>query len=471
MEEHFLLVEKLPLIFGGMYGAIPEKIFIRQCYLDLYERAADLMFSGEMERGVTLFHGTPGIGKSLFLIYFLFRYLHDDRFPDKRFALESDSGQYAYYEAVDPAEAEDFSCFHLDDAKILHNVLVLCDIRTLTGPALRTKYVFIFSPPDPLRYKETMKYEPHFRFTMPTWSKEELEAVNPNTESWAERFETFGGVPRLVFSSDPRMRDLEGIPLTEQNLLIAEKFLKGELSSTDSLQNSLLVHVNPPKLANGNIKYDGLEEHSLASSYIHNTLRYSRITFYMIDEAKGVFNSGRGLQKYGAHSARRLFERMCVYLEPITELSFTATSLSTGEPSASFTIPRETFLLLSGWEELKQLPINMLITPYNSEFESADAFYAVEDSPNSFQLVVLQFTVGEESHPVNINGLVNIVSGFPEPVRSNINGLKIVFIAPAKGPYLRKKQELITLKGKQYPAEMIPDIMKDSQQFLYKHRF
>ena len=112
----------------------------------------------------------------------------------------------------------------------------------------------------------------------------------------------------------------------------------------------------------------------------------------------------------------------------------------------------------------------MLITPYNSEFESADAFYVVEDSPNSFQLVVLQFTAAEESHPVNINGLVNIVNGFPEPVKEKISGLKIVFIAPAKGQCLSKKQELITLKGKQYPAEMIPDIVKDSQQFLYKHR-
>ena len=120
-----------------------------------------------------------------------------------------------------------------------------------------------------------MKYEPHFRFTMPTWSKEELEAVNPNTESWSERFETFGGVPRLGFSSNPRYRDLEGIPLTKEYLLIAEKFFKGELSSTDFLQNSLLVHVNPPKLANGNIKCDGWEEYSLASSYVHNMLRYS----------------------------------------------------------------------------------------------------------------------------------------------------------------------------------------------------
>ena len=191
----------------------------------------------------------------------------------------------------------------------------------------------------------------------------------------------------------------------------------------------------------------------------------------MIDEAKGVFNSGRCLEKYGAYNARRLFERICLYLEPITGLSFTASSLSTGEPSTSFTIPSDSFLLLSGWEELKQLPINMLITPYNSEFESADAFYVVEESPNSFQLVVLQFTVAEESHPMKINDLVNIVNGFPEPVRKNINRLKIVFIAPAKGQYLSKNQELTTLKVKQYPAEMIPDIVNDSQQFLYKRRF
>ena len=58
------------------------------------------MHDGSMAMGVTLFTGVPGIGKSLFLVYFIYRYLHDDRFSDKRFALKFDSGVYEYFKPI-----------------------------------------------------------------------------------------------------------------------------------------------------------------------------------------------------------------------------------------------------------------------------------------------------------------------------------------------------------------------------------
>ena len=187
-----------------------------------------------MERGVALFTGVPGIGKSLFLIYFLYRYLHDDRFHDKRFALEFKSGKYSYYEAIDSEEAEEFACFELSrkDMKF-HEVLLLCDIAAPEEPSWRAKHTFIFSSPNPLRYKEMTKNKPSYRFTMPTWSKEELEAVYPNTESWSAELETYGGVPRLVFSysSDPRGPIDEA--LQEKGALIAERFFNNSLCAID----------------------------------------------------------------------------------------------------------------------------------------------------------------------------------------------------------------------------------------------
>ena len=100
-------------------------------------------------------------------------------------------------------KAEEFACFELSNKAIRsRKVLLLCDIVALEEPEWRGKYTFIFSSPNPLRYKEMMKNKPHFKFTMPTWSEEELEAVNPNTESWSEEFDIHGGVPRLVFYSD-----------------------------------------------------------------------------------------------------------------------------------------------------------------------------------------------------------------------------------------------------------------------------
>ena len=469
VEGRLLLVEQLPKSFELRYGAIPEKIFIRQCYLDLYERAAGLMFSGKMKKGVALFTGVPGIGKSLFLIYFLYRYLHDDRFPDKRFALEFDREKYSYFEAVDPAKAEDFACFELSNKEILLEVLVLADIAAPVEPAWRAKHVFIFSSPNPLRYKEMMKIEPRYRFTMPTWSKEELEAVNSNTESWSEEFDICGGVPRLVFASEPKTRPAIVAALQVKGALIAESFFKDGLGTIDLLQNFMLVHINPPKHADGHLIYDGSEDYSLASSYVYDELMRLHI-HQMIAEACNLFNSGTGPKTYGNAYSGSIFEKLCLYFQPITGLSFNATSLSLGASSRSFALPSETLILEIGWDGLKELPINTLLIPHVSNLESADAFYVVEDSPNSYQLVILQFTVAE-SHPMKVNGLVKIMNAFPEPVLKNINGLKIVFITPAKGKCLGKKQNLVTSEGKIYSTEKMPDVVKDSQQFLYKHRF
>ena len=276
------------------------------------------------------------------------------------------------------------------------------------------------------------------------------------------------------FSSDPRGPIDKA--LQEKGALIAERFFINGLASIDIFQNFLLVHINPPQLADGTFVYNGVEEYSLASLHVSDELSRQHIK-QMITKASTVFNSGLGPKKYGNAYAGILFERICLYLEPINGLSFNATSLSTEEALMSFlTVPNETFLLLSGWEKLKQPPVNKLITASVSNFESSNAFYVVDDSPNSFQLAVLQFAVvllyaeAGELSPVKVNGLVNIMNGFPESVRESIHGLNIVFITPFEGRCLSKKQELTTSKGKEFSAEIIPDIVKDSQQFLFKYR-
>lgn len=54
----------------------------------------------------------------------------------------------------------------------------------------------IFSSPDPVRFSEIMKNEPNARFTMSTWTEQELMFVNPDIERWDNDFVLFGGVPR-----------------------------------------------------------------------------------------------------------------------------------------------------------------------------------------------------------------------------------------------------------------------------------
>jgi hypothetical protein len=80
--EH-LLIKKLPEAFVAQYGSIPEKIYVRDCYKTLYECAAQSRIRQQIGYSATLFTGVPGIGKSLFLVYFIYRFLTDERFGSR----------------------------------------------------------------------------------------------------------------------------------------------------------------------------------------------------------------------------------------------------------------------------------------------------------------------------------------------------------------------------------------------------
>ena len=155
----YLVVHHLPRLFWDRYVEIPQNIFVRDCYGKLYTIVSDLMFGGLMNHGVTLFTGAPGIGKSLFLIYFIYRFLHDNRFPDKRFAVEFDSGNYWYFQ---PTSEGIFSCILRDGHYFWDkDFLLLCDIMDLDQPLSRSKWTFVFSSPFPMRYKDILKNSPH----------------------------------------------------------------------------------------------------------------------------------------------------------------------------------------------------------------------------------------------------------------------------------------------------------------------
>eukprot|EP01035_Chromulina_nebulosa_P040696 gene40696-55029_t len=92
-----LVLDEIPIEFRNRYGELPASIYVRRCYLELYDMVTEIMLGEDCRQPAFLFTGIPGIGKSMFLIYFLCQYSRDDRFEDKRFAFEVCSGQYHYY--------------------------------------------------------------------------------------------------------------------------------------------------------------------------------------------------------------------------------------------------------------------------------------------------------------------------------------------------------------------------------------
>ena len=125
---------------------VPKKTLIRQSSEHVYEQITTAMQDTENDRPAFHVTGVPGIGKSIFMVYFLCRYSKDQRFADKRFALEFDR----YYEPTSAAGEYDVSqvCSHqfpYDD------VIVFSDIAAVSEPYVRAKWLLIFSSPSPLR--------------------------------------------------------------------------------------------------------------------------------------------------------------------------------------------------------------------------------------------------------------------------------------------------------------------------------
>jgi len=470
--EH-LLVKKLPNVFKERYGSIPKRVFVRDCYRALYKIATDCMLDASLDYCVTLFTGVPGIGKSLFMVYFISRFLTDERFTDKRFALEFTRGEYLYFRPT--GEEGEFWCSIHEGTHRLYDkdFLLLCDIDETVGPASRAKWTYIFSSPDPARYKEIIKNSPKRAYILPTWSELELMFVSADKpiDSWYDAFVLFGGVPRYIFNNTDT-----GV-LTPHSLLnnalkvkggyLAESFFKFGLSMTDWLQCYMLVHINPPLSAAGDFDYNKNTVYSFASDTIFQKLIKLHST-QMLAGAVGMFNVGVASELYGAVSAGKLFEKVCLWLKPLDGMRFTATSLIDDAPNADFEVPSHREVLPQDWKKTARLVPSILYVPRISNLESGDCFYLVPLPTSGYLLVMLQITVGM-SHPVKANGLHDILFAYSEDVRMQVVSKALVFVLPAHGE-LQGEQPLHAQKGKQMDGNCLPVAVRDFKQYVYRHK-
>lgn len=466
-----LRVKSIPELFCERYGDIPKKIFVRKCYEALYESATET----HTRRGysATLFTGVPGIGKSLFLVYFIYRFLCDERFPDKTFALEFIKGTYICFQ---PTGVEnEYWCSYRDATSMpTKRFLLLCDIAEQVEPVSRAKWTYIFSSPAPSRYKEILTNKPHRTYILPTWSQNELMFVRSDIENWYDEFVLFGGVPRYIFPNpaDDSPRALLNACLLNKGGSISEGFFKFGFGAVDWMQSYLLVHINPPVSSAGEFDYRGEKCYTFASDSIFKLLA-KKHSAQMLAGAVGLFNAGAASETYGAVSAGKLFEKVCLWLKPLDGKRFVASSLS-GALNMNVLIPSKRQVLRHDWKKSADLVPGTFYVPRISNLESGDSFYLAElpyaanskDSCCGFMLVVLQVTVGK-AHPVKVNGLHDIFLAFPANVRERVTRKALVFVLPAHGE-LDREQQLQSQKEEQMDAARVPIAVRGFEQFVFR---
>ena len=465
-----LVIEEIPAEFDARYGKVPRRIFVRNSYSDLYEIMTAEMLRSEVIRPAALFTGVPGIGKSMFMIYFLCKYVNDERFLDKRFAFQVDSDLFHYY--VPTLIDHEYHCYPDVASKNvpISDVLVVADILNNEQPQKRAKWTLIFSSPNPLRYKEFLKASPKYKFTIPTWSEDELSMANPEKHLWFERFCKCGGVARTVLWNgigDDPLNDLD-TALTEKGPIVAEYFFKHGFGSVDPEKSYALLHINPPySQSEGRILYNAFRpDHSFASDCVFQQLQ-SCFTKGLIAEAAGWFNAGGGLasQKLGAVSAGHLFEKICLWLVPLSCRAVVgALCLSSANSSwDSITLPSIRTLEYN-WKQHGNLTHGVLYQPQISNLESGDAFCVLQLQQSTYTLIVVQVTVAEH-HPIKANGLGDILNAFP--LLPQISRKLILFVTPVDGR-LHSAQPLHTKENR--VMSVVPVDVQDFEQWVYRYK-
>jgi hypothetical protein len=164
----------------------------------------------------------------------------------------------------------------------------------------------------------------------------------------------------------------------------------------------------------------------------------------------------------------------------ITELWDTVTSLN--PLLQKITLPKMETLRYN-WRKCYDLQPSVLYQPKICNLESGDAFCVIpiknnyndnndnkdnncsndisgKNNNNSYQLIVLQVTVGEK-HPIKANGLKVIFDSFPENIRKQITRKLIVFVTPLNG----KLHSIQPIHGKGNKVMKNSLIRKDIRDF------
>lgn len=371
-DARFLQVVELPLFMRETFHEV-NRIFVRDCYTELYNLSTEnLLISPSCK---FLFKGVPGIGKTTLILYFLYRFLQDVRFPTKCFAFEFKANEVVILRITEEGQLV-MSEFPQQRSSLLSrfipNTMLFVDYMEEVEPKLYgERGTLIFSSPDPKRFKYTMKKSPRVKICVPTWTVQEIRLLDPPNNNWLELFEVYGGVPRYVVVTetiDP-YEELENAVITKNIDLIRNYFQHG-FGGTDQMMNYVLLHINPP-VVNGVYQYTSFPVMTIASNHIFKRLSQMHER-HVLFEAARTLNLGAAVAKKqcGVATSGHIFEKLCLWLIPFDGKVL---KLQTLPPlhlffgnAESLRVPLEAELLSSEWADNEQLRPNILYKPRTS---------------------------------------------------------------------------------------------------------
>lgn len=413
------------------------RIFIRDCFAALFESMLPFLTD---RPGVVVLTGVPGTGKSHFAAYVAWRlanmpsikqivYTRDPQKSDS-FDLATRTITSSYTVSDErPAISNFRGCEHVH----------IVDILDVVPPKDFFGSTFIFSSPNRIRYKESLKHKNSIRFIMPLWTLDEIHAAregffpNVSKELADEIFEMYGGVPRFVLekASTAKTAMTEALASVKSFQNILDVLQTGGAEKLDTEMSYKILHI-APKCINADSSprvYDFLDSpvYSFASRWVAHEI-FERQEDAMIMELKRCILNSRAVNELGgirgvmfgefAHSL--LVKIDCVYnMRRLGEAADEADRLR---------LPH--FKKLTRFDG-KETPLSALsaddyIYPVSKNYPSVDAFAKVGRILYLFQMTV------SDQHPVLGAPIVKIIEDFGCGVgpKMGLDEVHLIFVRP-----------------------------------------
>eukprot|EP00475_Leptophrys_vorax_P035074 TRINITY_DN5741_c0_g1_i13.p1 TRINITY_DN5741_c0_g1~~TRINITY_DN5741_c0_g1_i13.p1 ORF type:complete len:479 (+),score=108.97 TRINITY_DN5741_c0_g1_i13:421-1857(+) len=229
-----------------------RKVYVRRCYVALFEELVKLIQEGRFNAMIT---GNPGIGKSYFYLYVIFRFIKEPSLLGN-WKLVINSGDDFHI-----LNGSTFEVVHPDHIRLDENILRLVDGKTSPGQLTGWDGSTILFATPSNTYLENkpshlMKNYESYYFFMPVWDEDELKDVNrlldpplqqPESELM-EKVELAGPVPRFVILKKNTLgflrRSIKS-HLTSENLLDLLKFVESKQGVRENHYSHRLLKMSP----------------------------------------------------------------------------------------------------------------------------------------------------------------------------------------------------------------------------------
>ena len=441
------------LCVGGTQHSFSHELYVRDCWVEMYEVMEDMLKSGCQRIVVT---GTPGIGKSQFLQYCMWRlaqkneaFLHET-FPQK----------------VRMYSPGNFATYNYDN--IPSGLPYLVDLEAETLPYYdyanwSPLFTAIFSSPNPNRFKSIIKMDNSVELIMPPWENEEIFDAHKLISKFRSvdidlvksQLAIYGGVPRYIFEKSNEGGEPMELALLSKGALIAEKLFVVDSAGGKDADISYTISLLKPK---DKVNFTG-RLYSPASTFVVERLleTHSEILFEKVRQIVRMKQNAGCLFEFVAsrfaladntHNASRLESASKSFISA-TSRTFTVGNF--------VSLPPE-------WRNGKWMPKQDVLYYQNKvNLQSVDAFTIIDR-----ELVFFQLTIGSQ-HSVKAKGLSDILNLFScgDGGLDMVDTCSLIFVVPPDSK-MEKVQPLLNSENKVYSS---PSKIPDALQHLVTDQF